>query len=231
MKILCVIPARGGSKGIKRKNLRLLGKKPLISYTIESCIYSKLFNDVIVSSEDSEIIKISKKFGAKVPFSRPKYLAKDNSSSDDVLLHAILEMQKLGNEYDVVVLRDCTVPFIDKNDMKEMLEILKESQCDAVFGAIKAHPNPYFGMMEYDKNGFLKLSKKTIKKISRRQEAPIVFSVDGMFALRIKNFQKTKKINSGKILPFELSREHAHMIDFEFDFIVAELLVKNKKIK
>ena len=229
MKILCVIPARGGSKGVKRKNLRMLNKKPLIAYTIETCISSKLFDDVIVSSEDPEIIKISKKFGAKVPFSRPKNLAKDNSTSDDVLLHAILEMKRLGNEYDVVVLRDCTVPFIDKDDMKGMLKLLNKSKCDAVFGAIKAHPNPYFGMMEFNKNKFLIQSKKTKKIITRRQAAPIVFDVDGMFAFKIKNFKKTKKINSGKILPFELSKEHGHMIDFEFDFLVAELLTKNKK--
>ncbi len=229
MKILCVIPARGGSKGVKRKNLRMLNKKPLIAHTIESCISSGLFDDVIVSSDDPEIIKVSKKFGAKVPFLRPKNLAKDNSSSDDVLLHAITEMKRLGSEYDVIVLRDCTVPFIDKDDMKGMLRILKKSKCDAVFGAIKAHPNPYFGMMEFNKNGFLILSKKAKKTVIRRQEAPIVFDVDGMFALKIKNFEKTKKINSGKILPFELSKEHGHMIDFEFDLIVAELLSKNKK--
>tara|TARA_Y100000996_G_scaffold411188_1_gene394860 strand:+ start:1423 stop:2115 length:693 start_codon:yes stop_codon:yes gene_type:complete len=229
MNILCVIPARGGSKGVERKNLRILNKKPLIAYTIESCISSKLFDDVIVSSEDPEIIKVSKKFGAKVPFVRPKNLANDNSSSDDVLLHAISEMRKLGSEYDIIVLRDCTVPFIDKDDMRGMLRVLNKSRCDAVFGAIKAHPNPYFGMMEFDKNGFLISSKKTKRIIIRRQEAPIVFDVDGMFALKIKNFEKTKKINSGKILPFELSKEHGHMIDFEFDFKVAELLSKSKK--
>lgn len=229
MRVLCIIPARGGSKGVRGKNIRLLGNKPLIAHTIESCITSQLFDDVIVSSEDSEIISIAEEFGIKVPFLRPKSLADDNSTSDDVILHAISEMKKLGFEYDIVVLRDCTVPFIDKVDMSGMLELLKKFDCDAVFGAIKAHPNPYFGMMESDENGFLKPSKTCEKEITRRQDSPIVFDVDGMFAININHFLKTKKISSGKILPYELTKEHGHMIDFEFDFKVAELLLRNKE--
>tara|TARA_Y100001936_G_scaffold209180_1_gene215112 strand:- start:15432 stop:16118 length:687 start_codon:yes stop_codon:yes gene_type:complete len=227
MKILCVIPARGGSKGIEKKNIRKINNKPLIAYTIESTLSSKLFDDVIVSTDDKEIAKISESFGAKVPFIRPSELAQDDATSDQAVLHAVLEMQKLGSEYDVVVLRDCTVPFIDINDMKNMLDLFRESDCNAVFGAIRAHPNPYFGMMECNDDGFLVPSKTLEKETTRRQDAPIVYDVDGIFILDNKNFLKTKKIFSGKILPYEISKEHGHMIDFEFDFRVAELLLKN----
>jgi CMP-N,N'-diacetyllegionaminic acid synthase len=227
MKILCVIPARGGSKGIERKNIRKINNKPLIAYTIESTLSSKLFDDVIVSTDDSEIAEISKSYGAKVPFIRPSELAQDNATSDQAILHAVVEMKKLGFEYDVVVLRDCTVPFIDINDMKNMLELFKESNCNAVFGAIKAHPSPYFGMMECNDNGFLIPSKTLEKETTRRQDAPVVYDIDGIFILDNKNFLKTKKIFSGEILPYEISKEHGHMIDFEFDFKVAELLLKN----
>ena len=225
MKILCIIPARGGSKEIEKKNIRKINNKPLIAYTIESTLSSKLFDDVIVSTDDNEIIGISKSYGAKVPFIRPSELAQDNSTSDQVILHAVLEMRKLGFEYDVIVLRDCTVPFIDANDMKNMLDLFKKSDCNAVFGAIKAHPNPYFGMMECGGDGFLIPSKTLEKEATRRQDAPIVYNVDGIFILDNKNFLKTKKIFSGKILPYEISKEHGHMIDFEFDFKVAELLL------
>lgn len=119
MKILCVIPARGGSKGVKKKNIRKLNNRPLIAYTIESTLSSKLFDDVIVSTDDNEIAEISKSYGAQVPFIRPSELAQDDSSSDQVILHSVLEMRKLGFEYDIVVLRDCTVPFIDAVDMKK----------------------------------------------------------------------------------------------------------------
>ncbi len=227
MKILCVIPARGGSKGIEKKNIRKINNKPLIAYTIESTLSSKLFDDVIVSTDDKEIAEISESYGAKVPFIRPSDLAQDDATSDQAILHAVLEMQKLGSEYDVVVLRDCTVPFIDINDMKNMLDLFRKSDCNAVFGAIRAHPNPYFGMMECGDDGFLIPSKTLEKETTRRQDAPIVYDVDGIFILDNKNFLKTKKIFSGKILPYEISKEHGHMIDFEFDFRVAELLLKN----
>lgn len=227
MKILCVIPARGGSKGIEKKNIRKINNKPLIAYTIESTLSSKLFDDVIVSTDDKEIAKISESYGAKVPFIRPSELAQDDATSDQAVLHAVLEMQKLGSEYDVVVLRDCTVPFIDIIDMKNMLDLFRESDCNAVFGAIRAHPNPYFGMMECNDDGFLVPSKTLEKETTRRQDAPIVYDVDGIFILDNKNFLKTKKVFSGKILPYEISKEHGHMIDFEFDFRVAELLLKN----
>ena len=154
-------------------------------------------------------------------------MAQDDATSDQAILHAVLEMQKLGFEYDVVVLRDCTVPFIDINDMKNMLDLFRKSDCNAVFGAIRAHPNPYFGMMECGGDGFLIPSKTLEKETTRRQDAPIVYDVDGIFILDNKNFLKTKKIFSGKILPYEISKEHGHMIDFEFDFRVAELLLKN----
>ena len=225
--VICVIPARGGSKGIEKKNIRKINNKPLIAYTIESTLSSKLFDDVIVSTDDKEIAEISESYGAKVPFIRPSDLAQDDATSDQAILHAVLEMQKLGSEYDVVVLRDCTVPFIDINDMKNMLDLFRESDCNAVFGAIRAHPNPYFGMMECGDDGFLIPSKTLEKETTRRQDAPIVYDVDGIFILDNKNFLKTKKIFSGKILPYEISKEHGHMIDFEFDFRVAELLLKN----
>ena len=229
LKPICIIPARGGSKGIKRKNIRILGKKPLISYSIKTALESNLFQDVIVSTEDMEIAKIAKKYNAKIPFMRPSKLAKDTTTTEAVLLDVIKKLKDLEYYFDTVMLRDCTVPFIDKQDMKKALEIFYENKCDAVFASIKAHPNPYFGMMEVKKNGYLVPSKIPKSNVTRRQDAPIVYNVDGMFIINVKHFLKTKKISSGKIIPFEITKEHGHMIDFEFDFKIAELLVNNKK--
>ena len=230
MKPICFIPARGGSKGIRGKNIRKLCNKPLLAYTIESALSSKLFQHVVVSTEDPKIARIANEYGAETSFLRPKRLARDNTTTEAVLVHGISQMNKLGYELDIIMLRDCTVPFIDAKDMKGALNLLTKKKCDAVFGAIKAHPNPYFGMMEFDKNGFLIKSKTTKLEITRRQDSPTVYDVDGMFIFYLKNFMKTQKISSGKILPFELTKEHGHMIDFEFDFKVAELLIKNSKL-
>lgn len=228
-KPVCIIPARGGSKGVERKNIKNLGGKPLIAYAIESARKSQLFQDVIVSTEDNEIAEISKEYGARVPFMRPKNLATDLTTTEEVLVHAINELKKLNFEFDTIMLRDCTVPFIDDNDMRKALERFSQSECDAVFGAIPAHPNPYFGMMELDEEGYLSKSKISKNKITRRQDAPVVYDVDGMFILNVDFFLKTKIISSGKIIPYVLTKEHGHMIDFEFDFKVAKLLIEKNQ--
>ena len=229
MKQICFIAARGGSKGVPRKNVRILGDKPLIAHAIISAIESKLFDYVIVSTDDQEIAEISKRYGAETPFIRPKKLGTDNASIDQVLIHGINELKNLGYEFDIVVLRDCTVPFIDKKDMLGIITLLKKSNCDAVFAAIKSHPNPYFGMMELKSNGYLEISKSYYKDISRRQDAPIVYTVVGLFAFHVNSFMKTQKLFSNKVLPYEISKEHGHMIDFEYEFKVAELLYNQMK--
>jgi len=227
-RILCVIPARAGSKGVPDKNIRLINEKPLLAYTIESAIASNCFDTVMVSTESEKISTIAKKYGAEIPFYRHTDLAQDDTSSDEVIIDVLKKLENLNQTYDVVVLRDCTVPFIDENDIKSALKLFLENDCDGVFCSIRAHPNPYFGMMEPNKDGFLEPSKVYSSKITRRQNAPVVYDVDGMFILNVKHFLNSKRISSGKILPFVISKEHGHMIDFEFDFKVAELLIKNK---
>ena len=229
MKPICFIAARGGSKGVKGKNIKKLGDKPLIAYTIESAKKSKIFSHVIVSTEDKKTAAIAKKYGAEVPFMRPKYLAADNTPLEPVLLHAIEKLNSLGIFFEIFVLRDCTVPFIDVNDMKGAIKLLKKSDCYSICASVKAHPNPYFQMWELDKKGFLKISKTMNKTITRRQDAPTVYITDGMFVFWTKKFLKVRKCQSGKMLPYEISKEHGHMIDFEFDFKVAELLFNHKK--
>ena len=118
MKVVSVITARGGSKGVPRKNIRKILNKPLIAYTIEKSLESNIFSHVIVTTEDKEIAKISKKFGTEVPFMRPKNLAKDNTGMADVLIHAVKKLQSLGYNFEIFVNRDCTVPFIRNSKLR-----------------------------------------------------------------------------------------------------------------
>ena len=228
MKPICIIPARAGSKSVPNKNIRLIAGKPLIYYTIKSALESKLFSHVIVSTEDKKTASIAKKYGAEVPFMRPRNLATDKTPQEQVLLHAVKKLNSLGIDFEIFVYRDCTVPFIDSSDMNGAIELLKKSDCYSTCASIKAHPNPYFGMWEPNKEGFLKISKTTDKVISRRQDAPIVYIIDGLFVFWTKNFLKTRKCLTSKMLPYEISREHSHMIDFPFDFKVAESLINSK---
>ncbi len=228
-KPICIIPARAGSKGVTNKNTRKICGKPLIYYSIKSALESKIFSHVIVSTEDKKTAAIAKKYGAEVPFKRPKSLAGDNTPLEPVLLHTIKKLNSLGIYFEIFVLRDCTVPFIDANDMKGAIKLLKKSDCNSICASVKAHPNPYFQMWELDRRGFLKISKTMNKTITRRQDAPIVYILDGLFVFWTKNFLKTRKTLTSRMLAYEIIKEHGHMIDFEFDFKVAELLLKQKK--
>ena len=126
MKSICFIGARGGSKGVLKKNTRLLNGKPLISYTIESALNSNIFRNVIVSTENEEIAKIAKKYGAEVPFMRPKKLATDKAGMYEVILHGINNLKSLGYNFDILVNRDCTVPFIRNKDIVGTINLLKK---------------------------------------------------------------------------------------------------------
>jgi len=188
MKPICFIAARGGSKGVPQKNIRLLAGKPLIAHTIETVKKSKLFDSIIVSTEDKKIANIAKKYGADVPFLRPKILATDTASMTDVLFHGIKKLQSLGYAFDTIVIRDCTVPFIRINDIQDSISLFNNKKCDMVCGVYKQHHNPYFNMMESGSNGFLHFSKKTKNSITSRQQAPIVYQLNGLFVMMLNNF-------------------------------------------
>ena len=229
MNAICIIFARGGSKGVPNKNIRILGNKPLIAHSIESAINSKVFQEVIVSTEDEKIAKIAKKFGASVPFMRPKKLATDNIPLEPVLIHVLKKLKQMKLSFDTIAIRDCTVPFIDEKDLRGAMKLFKKSNCNGVFAAIRAHPNPYFGMMEINSKGYLQISKPLKKNITRRQDVPIVYDIDGLFILKIEAFLKTKNIFLSKTIPYEISKMHGHMIDFPIDFKIAESIHKLKK--
>ncbi len=231
MKPLCFIGARGGSKGVPRKNIRKLAGKPLIGYTIESALNSNLFSHVIVSTEDSEIASVAKKFGAEVPFLRPKKLATSNADMMNVIVHEIKKLQNFGYHFDVIVSRDCTVPFIRNSDIKNSIKLLKKQKCNAVYGVYRQHHNPYFNMMESNKNKFLQMSKPLKIRPKRRQDAPIVYQLNGLFVWNVAKLLKFKKLIMPKILPYEIPPETGLMIDTEIEFKVAEFLMLQKMAK
>ena len=226
MKPICFIAARGGSKGVRRKNIRLLAGKPLIAHTIEKALDSNIFSSVIVSTEDSEIAKIAKNFGAEVPFIRPKKLATDTASTDDVIIHAVKKLRSVGYRFEIMVNRDCTVPFVRNNDIKGSIKLLIKKNCDIVCGVYKQHHNPYFNMMEPNSKGFLRFSKTQGMKNTNRHNMPTVFQLNGLAVFYIEKLLKYRKLYMPKALPYEISPETGFMIDTEFEFKVAEMIAK-----
>ncbi len=135
MKNICIIPARGGSKRILRKNIVDFLGKPLIAYSIESALKSKIFDDVIISSDDDEIIKIAKNIGAKAPFIRDAKLSDDYASSTAVIKDAITQLEILGYSYDNVCCLYATAPLIDKNILKQAYDKFVDEDCEFLFSA------------------------------------------------------------------------------------------------
>ena len=230
-KPICFIAARGGSKGVTRKNIRLLAGKPLIAYAIESSIKSKIFSHVVVSTEDKEIARISQKFGAEVPFLRPKKLAADSTGMTEVILHGLKKLHALGYDFDTFVNRDCTVPFLRNKDVAGSIRLLKRKNCNAVFGVYRQHLNPYFNIMELDSNGFLKVVKDEEKRPISRQTAPIVYQLNGLFTYNTEKFFEYRNDLLLNALPYEIPIETGFMIDTEFEFKLAEFIIQKKIIR
>ena len=229
MKPICIIPARGGSKGVPKKNIRKIAGKPLIVYTIEKALKSKIFSHVIVSTEDKEIARIAKKYGAEVPFMRPKSLATDTIRIDEVLLHAINELFKQKYAFDIMIWRDCTVPFIRNKDIKKSISVLKKKNTSLVIGVYKQHLNPYYNIVEKNSKGLINLVKK-VNRPASRQKAPKVFQMNGLHTFDVSKFlfpDRKIRVEISKATPIDIPIETGLMIDTEFEFQMAKLIIEN----
>ena len=225
---VCIIPARSSSKRVKNKNIKLFNGKPIISYAIHLAKSCGLFKRIVVSTDSYRISEIAKKYGAEVPFLRPKKLATENASMDKVIEHAINKLFSLGYDFDILVNRDCTAPFICISDIKKGVSLLNRKKNDLVVAVYKTHLNPYFNMMESDSNEFLKFSKKTKKCVTNRQDAPIVYQLTGFQIINVPRFLKYKKIYMPRILPIEIPPKTGLMIDSEFEFQIADYMFRKR---
>ena len=228
MKPICIIAARGGSKGVPGKNMRIINSKPLIAHTVHKAIKSKFFSHVIVSTENKKIAAISKKYGAEVPFIRPKKYATDTATAGDVLNHAIKKLYSLGYNFETVVNLDCTVPFLRIKDIKGTVKLLKKKKCDFVVGVYRQHLNPYYNIVELNSKGFVKLVKPVKKFLRTRQESPKVYQVNGLLTFNAKTIldKKTHYSNSSKTIIYEIPIESGVMIDTEFEFEIVKSMFK-----
>jgi CMP-N,N'-diacetyllegionaminic acid synthase len=180
LKILGIIPARGGSKGIQNKNIKKLNGKPLISYTSEIALKSNLLSKVIVSTDHTDIANISKSLGLEVPFIRPDNLAYDNSSTLSVVQHALNFYIKKGIEFDAVCLLQVTSPIRTIDFLENCLKTFTLKDTDSLISVLKVphHFNPHW-VFEENVSGNLSISTGEKKIITRRQDLPETFIRDG----------------------------------------------------
>ena len=227
-KVISVIPARGGSKGVPRKNIKPLAGKPLIAYTIEQSLQSEYIDRTIVSTEDREIADISRQYGAEVPFMRPDDLAGDQVATVDVLLHTInwLEEEDKYN-FDILVLLHTTTPLRAVKDIDSCIRLLVEAKADDVFSVTEAHRNPYFNMVEIKQDGKVMLSKEGT--FASRQNAPKVYDMNSSIYVWWKDILKSEKkifLKNSRI--YIMSKERSLDIDDNLDFKIAEFLIKDQ---
>lgn len=222
--IVCVIPARGGSKGLPGKNIKMLNGKPLIAHTINQAKRSKLIDRIIVSTDDKKIASISRQYGAEVPFTRPKSLARDQSGTIDVLLHVMDWLNKGDYSFDILVLLHATAPLRMVKDINNCIKLLFKKNVSNVFSVTQAQRNPYFNMVEV-KNSRVKLVKEG--KFTSRQEAPEIFDMNAsIYAWWADVLKKQRGIFLKNSRVYVMPRERSIDIDDELDFLIADFLMR-----
>lgn len=225
MRVLGIIPARGGSKGVPGKNKKLLHGKPLINYTIEAALKATRLTSVIVSTDQPEIAAIVKEAGATVPFIRPVELASDTAKSIDVVIHAVNEMKKQGKEYDAVCLLQPTVPYREKGSIDKALKDFEKNDYDSLISVLEV-PHQFNPHWVFEREqGQLSISTGEKEIISRRQDLPPAFYRDGSIYITSCKVIEEKRSFFGERLGHILSsKEYYVNIDTLQDWEDAEAL-------
>ena len=223
--ILGIIPARSGSKSVKHKNIKDLGGKPLMAWSIETGLQCKQLDKLVVSTDSDEYAKIAKEYGAEV-VARPDELAQDDTPMIPVLQHAIRQVEKNGKKVELVILLDPTSPLRSVEDIKNCLEKIKLESTDSVVTVTKVEHNPYY-VMAGIKADYLKFPLfKLDKKLTRRQNAPKVYRINaGVYVIKRDVLMKGK-IFTDKTRVVIMPNERSGHIDSEADFKHVEYLLK-----
>ena len=228
-KVLVIIPARGGSKGIPHKNIKPLNGKPLIYYTIDTARALTSDENICVSTDDLEIKEVVEAYGLNVPFLRPDELASDTAGTYEVLLHALNYFEQQGKLYDAVLLLQVTSPFRTEEHVREAMKLFwSRNDVDMVVSVKEPASNPYYNMYEEDKNGFLHVSKGE-GKYYRRQDAPKVYEYNGaVYIMRADELKRTHMHHMQNRLKYVMDEQSSYDLDTMQDWYIAEMIMNNK---
>ncbi|WP_135081376.1 acylneuraminate cytidylyltransferase family protein [Terasakiella sp. SH-1] len=231
MRIIAVIPARGGSKRVLRKNIKLCAGKPLIAYTCIAARESQHINSYVVSTDDSEIADISLQWGGTVPYVRPKELAEDATPMLPVLIDLLNFYNEKGEHYDILVLLQPTSPLRTSIHIDEAIKLFRSNACDSVVSVTECpHQfNPMKLMTEHE--GFLNTYHDNAPKPGQTQTIPKVYGRNGPAIIVTKTDNllcKTPSLYGEKIRPYIMDAKVSIDIDEPFDFEIAELLLERQ---
>lgn len=226
-KILAIIPARGGSKRLPHKNILPLDDKPLLAWSIESAQKSKYIDRVILSSDDEEIVAVAKEYGADVPFIRPSELAKDETRSIDVVIHALQELQE---SYEYVILLQPTSPLRTQEDIDRAIELCLEKDATSIIGVCEMEHSPLWSNT-LDESMSMDNFLDDKYNNSRSQDLPMYYRINGAFYMsRVSSVLEHETFFISKdIYASLMSQEHSVDIDTKLDFIVAQAILKERR--
>lgn len=223
-KIIGLIPARGGSKGIKDKNIADLCGKPLIAYSIECGLQSKYVDSVVVTTDSERIAEVSRQYGARVPFMRPAQLAQDTSTTLDAVLHALGVLRDLGEEYDVLLLLQPTQPLRTSRDVDGAIEAFFQNSMQALVSVCEVDDHPLL-IRTIETDGKMK-KMLSVSSTCRRQDMPPYYRVNGCIYINdLNSFDDNTSFNDN-VIPYIMPRERSVDIDDPADLYMAEYYLR-----
>jgi CMP-N,N'-diacetyllegionaminic acid synthase len=217
LNILAIIPARGGSKGFPGKNIYPLNGKPLISYTIEAALNSKLITKTVVSSDDDEILKVSSKSGAKI-LKRPAEFATDEASSESLISDTLNQLRNKDETFDILVLLQPTSPLRDYHDIDNAIQKMLKQNAKGIISVTNIGVKP-FKAYYINEDGFLKGVHNNITPNMRRQDLPETYLANGaIYAVYVKQFIRTSSLLPYGTIPYIMEADKSIDLDTESDF-------------
>jgi len=229
-KVLCTICARGGSKGVKNKNIKLLNGKPLIAYTIEQAIASKLFEHIVISTDSDDIAKISQQYGAEMFFKRSSDMASDTAGKLDAIRDVFKKSEEHYSEkFDYLIDLDATSPLRNINDITTAFNQFIDNDNSNLITAMPSRRSPYFNLVEVDENGSVSLSKSVGEDIVRRQDTPKSYDMNASIYIWKRDAileQHSLFLESTGL--YVMPEERSIDIDSELDYKIVELLMKER---
>jgi len=230
---LAIIPARGGSKGLPKKNIKELCGKPLIAWSIEAGLKSKYIDEVMVTTDYQDIAKIAKENGASVPFLRPAELSTDTATSFEAINHTIeFYRDNLKKEFDYIILLEPTSPLREDRDIDKAITLLLNSNADSIVGISKTEDqNPAF-LINKNQNNFISGYENKHIKVLRRQDIKDVYFFEGtIYISKTDVLLSQKTFYHNNTIGYEVPKYKSLEIDDEYDFIMVEAIMKYKGYK
>jgi CMP-N,N'-diacetyllegionaminic acid synthase len=228
---LCTICARGGSKGVPNKNIRLLDGKPLIAHSVERAVQAGIFDVIAISSDSDDILSAASDAGATLLIKRPADLATDQAAKLPVIRHCLFEAEaQLSRTFDVIVDLDATSPLRSVEDILGAHQMLLDSDAENIITVMPARRSPYFNLVELNSAGYARISKPLSSPIFSRQASPICYDINGsVYVWRRLALLVADTALTAKTVLHIMPEERSIDIDTEFEFQFVEFLMKNLK--